>query len=82
MRILILRCPINIESFKPIFFVQKLSGVKLVEKQTIIVKTEDEMFPQIKILLNNGYVVAVCKDDNMTLPDTNEYTIAYTKKEQ
>ena len=56
--------------------------MKLVEKQTIIVKTEDEMFPQIKILLNNGYVVAVCKDDNMTLPDTNEYTIAYTKKEQ
>lgn len=52
------------------------------EKQTIIVKTEDEMFSQIKILLKNGYAVAVCKDDNMTLSDTDEYTIAYTKKEQ
>ena len=27
----------------------------------------------------NGYSVAVCKDDNMGLPDTTEYTIAYKK---
>ena len=27
----------------------------------------------------NGYSVAVCKDNNMGLPDTTEYTIAYKK---
>lgn len=47
----------------------------------IVVKTEEEMLSQLKILLNNGYSVAVCKDNNMELPDTQEYTIAYTKKE-
>lgn len=51
------------------------------ERQMITVKSEDEMISQIKILLTNGYSVAVCKDNNMGLPDTNEYTIAYRKKE-
>ena len=47
------------------------------ERQMITVKFEDEMISQIKILLTNGYSVAVCKDNNMGLPDTTEYTIAY-----
>ena len=49
------------------------------ERQMITVKSEDEMISQIKILLTNGYSVAVCKDSNMGLPDTTEYTIAYKK---
>lgn len=49
------------------------------ERQMITVKSEDEMISQIKILLTNGYSVAVCKDNNMALPDTTEYTIAYKK---
>lgn len=49
------------------------------ERQMITVKSEDKMISQIKILLTNGYSVAVCKDNNMGLPDTTEYTIAYKK---
>lgn len=50
------------------------------ETSTVKVKSEDEMISQLKILLSNGYAVAICQEDNMGLPDTTEYTIAYKKR--
>ena len=48
----------------------------------IKVKTEDEMITQIKLLLNNGYNVAVSRDVNvLNLAEDNiSYTIGYCVK--
>lgn len=45
--------------------------------QQIIVKTEDEMIAQLKLLLNNGYVVGVDKMDNLL--GNAYYKLLYTK---
>ena len=45
--------------------------------QSIIIKTEDEMLTQMKILLNNGYVVGVHKIDNLL--GNVCYKLMYTK---
>jgi hypothetical protein len=48
----------------------------------IKVKTEDEMLTQIKILLGNGYNVAISRDVNiLNLQEDNAtYTIGYCTK--
>jgi len=45
----------------------------------INVKTEDEMITQLKLLLNNGYNVAISRNVNiLNLEEDNEtYTIGY-----
>ena len=35
------------------------------DAQRVVVKTEEEMITQLKLLLNNGYVVGVQKIDNL-----------------
>ena len=47
------------------------------EVQTVDVKTEAEMVTQLKVLLDNGYDVAVCKNDNL-LGCVN-YSLVYRK---
>lgn len=52
------------------------------DTQTVRVKTEEEMVAQLKLLLDNGYTVAICKNDNL-LGCVN-YSLAYknTKMEE
>ena len=45
--------------------------------QQIIVKTEDEMIAQLKLLLNNGYVIGIDKIDNLL--GNAYYKILYAK---
>lgn len=45
--------------------------------QQIIVKTEDEMIAQLKLLLNNGYVIGIDKMDNLL--GNVYYKILYAK---
>lgn len=49
------------------------------EKQKIKVKTEDEMVTQLKLLLNNGYAVAVNRNVNVLnmAEDNTTYTMLY-----
>ena len=57
----------------------------MTEKQKIEVKTEEEMITQLKLLLNNGYVVAINRDVNvLNLAEDNiTYTLIYcTPKER
>lgn len=57
----------------------------MAEKQKIKVKTEDEMITQLKLLLNNGYAVAVNRNVNVLnmAEDNTTYTIIYcTQKER
>lgn len=51
----------------------------MVEKHKIKVKTEDEMITQLKLLLNNGYAVAVNRNVNvLNLEEDNAtYTMLY-----
>lgn len=51
----------------------------MAEKQKIKVKTEDEMITQLKLLLNNGYAVAVNRNINvLNLAEDNiTYTLMY-----
>ena len=52
-------------------------------KQTLIHTSEDTMITQLKLLLNDGYAVAVIK--NVDVFDTTDkkatYTLCYSKKE-
>ena len=57
----------------------------MAEKQKIKVKTEDEMITQLKLLLNNGYAVAVNRNINVLnlAEDNATYTLIYcTPKER
>ena len=51
------------------------------EKHKIKVKTEDEMITQLKLLLNNGYAVAVNRNVNVLSleEDNTTYTVVYCK---
>lgn len=49
----------------------------MVDAQKIIVKTEDEMIAQLKLLLSNGYVVGIDKIDNLL--GNVYYKLLYTK---
>ena len=51
----------------------------MTEKQKIEVKTEEEMITQLKLLLNNGYAVAVNRNVNvLNLKEDNAtYTLVY-----
>lgn len=44
----------------------------------ITVKTEEEMITQLKLLLDNGYYVAVHKNDNLL--GCVDYQLMYAKK--
>ena len=54
----------------------------IMSRQKLEVKTEDEMTEQLKILLNNGYDVAIHKNVNILCPngDGDTYIIAYQKR--
>lgn len=57
----------------------------MAEKQKIEVNTENEMITQLKLLLNNGYSVAVNRNVNvLNLKEDNAtYTLVYcTPKER
>ena len=47
------------------------------DKQELILKTEDEMIAQLKLLLNNGYVVGINKTDNLL--GNTYYQLIYAK---
>lgn len=51
----------------------------MAEKQKIKVKTENEMITQLKLLLNNGYAVAVNRNVNVLnlAEDNTTYTLIY-----
>ena len=46
-------------------------------KQELILKTEDEMIAQLKLLLNNDYVVGINKIDNLL--GNTYYQLIYAK---
>lgn len=47
-------------------------------KQKVNVKTEEEMVTQLKLLLDNGYNVAICKHDNLL--GCVSYELVYEKQ--
>lgn len=47
------------------------------DKQTVEIKTEEEMVTQLKLLLDNGYDVAISKNDNLL--GCVSYSLAYKK---
>ena len=47
------------------------------DKQTIEIKTEEEMVTQLKLLLDNGYDVAIFKNDNLL--GCVSYSLVYKK---
>ena len=47
------------------------------EAQRVVVKTEEEMMTQLKLLLNNGYVVGINKIDNLL--GNTYYQLIYAK---
>jgi hypothetical protein len=54
------------------------------DKHKIKVKTEDEMIAQLKLLLNNGYSVAVNRDvNNLNLEEDDVlYTLVYCEQKK
>lgn len=48
------------------------------DRQKITVKTEDEVITQLKLLLENGYDVAIQKNDNLL--GCISYTMVYQKR--
>ena len=48
------------------------------DRQTIEVKTEEEMITQLKLLLANNYNVAICKHDNLL--GCISYELVYEKQ--
>ena len=49
-------------------------------KHEVNVKTEEEMITQLKLLLDNGYNVAICKHDNFI--GSVSYGLIYEKKRE
>lgn len=47
-------------------------------RQNVNVKTEEEMVAQLKLLLDNGYNVAICKND--TLLGCVNYSFVYEEQ--
>lgn len=52
--------------------------VEVKDRQKITVKTEDEVITQLKLLLENGYNVAIQKNDNLL--GCISYTMVYEKQ--
>lgn len=50
------------------------------DKQSIKLNSYDELIAQLKILLDNNYAVAICKNNELLADDVVSYEIAYKEK--